>query len=183
MLMKIIRYLLCLPKVIVWKIKYHNRLKLHPLQNSHWNTDIKIKGKADVTIGHSLETRRGVCLRIEGGSLILGSGSFINTNSNITCIDKIIIGKNCRIGNNVVIIDHDHDYSNLPNAPLISTPVYIGDNVWIGANSVILRGTEIGDNCVIAAGSIVKGHIPRGTLLYQEKRNILKELNASIEKR
>ncbi|KAA0958752.1 acyltransferase [Planococcus sp. ANT_H30] len=176
MLKKLTNYFLRLPKIIYWNLIYLNRLKVSPFQSVHWDTDLKIKGKSEVIINHSLETRRGVAIRVESGKLEIGSGCFINTNSSITSIEKISIGKNCKIGNNVVIVDHDHDYKNLPNAPLVSTPVSIGENVWIGANSVILRGTEIGDNCVIAAGTIVKGQIPDDTIVYQKKSNIFKKV-------
>lgn len=47
--------------------------------------------------------------------------------------------------------------------------VVIGDNVWIGANSVILRGSRIGDNAVIAAGTIVKGTVESNTLVYDKR--------------
>ncbi|UHA57884.1 hypothetical protein KDJ21_013390 [Metabacillus litoralis] len=47
----------------------------------------------------------------------------------------------------------------------------IGENVWIGSNVVILRDTHIGDNVVIAAGSVVKGNVPSNTI-YLNKREI-----------
>lgn len=47
--------------------------------------------------------------------------------------------------------------------------VNIGENVWIGANVVILRGTNIGNNSVIAAGSIINGNIPANKIVYQER--------------
>ena len=52
-----------------------------------------------------------------------------------------------------------------------ASPVSIGNNVWVGANSVILRGVEIGDNCVIAAGTIVtKGNYPADTLIINDRK-------------
>ena len=47
--------------------------------------------------------------------------------------------------------------------------IEIGNNVWIGANTIILRGTKIGDNAVIAAGSIVKGEVPTGAVIVQKR--------------
>jgi acetyltransferase-like isoleucine patch superfamily enzyme len=43
-------------------------------------------------------------------------------------------------------------------------PVYIGKNVFVGLNVIILKGAEIGDNSIIAAGSVVKGKIPANSL-------------------
>lgn len=82
-----------------------------------------------------------------------------------------------QISPNVLIYDHDHNFKvkdGLKNLVYTSSPVIIGNNVWIGANSVILRGTEVGDNSVIAAGSVVKGKIPKGTLVIQQRKSINK---------
>ena len=51
----------------------------------------------------------------------------------------------------------------------------IGNDVWIGAGAVILRGTTIGDKAVIGAGSIVKGNVPAGSVFYQKRETIIKE--------
>ena len=53
--------------------------------------------------------------------------------------------------------------------------VIIEDNVWIGANTVILRGTHIGANSVIAAGSIIRGNVPNNTVVYQKREIKYKE--------
>ena len=57
-----------------------------------------------------------------------------------------------------------------------TAPVEIGNNVWIGANTIILRGTKIGDNCVIGAGSIVKGNVLSNSVFLQKKENMVKEI-------
>lgn len=84
---------------------------------------------------------------------------FCNTNVSITAMKNITIGDNVRIANNVVIVDHDHDFQN-NLSDFISEDVIIGNDVWIGANAVILRGVHIGDHAVIAAGSVVNEDIP-----------------------
>jgi acetyltransferase-like isoleucine patch superfamily enzyme len=47
--------------------------------------------------------------------------------------------------------------------------VTIGRNVWIAANVTILKGSVIGDNCIIGAGTVVKGNIPENHLVYNER--------------
>ena len=47
----------------------------------------------------------------------------------------------------------------------------IGNNVWIGAGSIILRGAKIEDNCVIAAGTVVKGLVPHDCMCYQKRES------------
>lgn len=80
---------------------------------------------------------------------------------------------------NVQIYDHDHDFrvkSGISEGMYKTAPVEIGNNVWIGANTIILRGTKIGDNCVIGAGSIVKGNVLSNSVFLQKKENMVKEI-------
>lgn len=86
---------------------------------------------------------------------------FINHNCSITCAEKITIGNCCNIANNVVIVDHDHKLGTQGVVDgLESASVHIGMNVWIGANSTILKGVSIGDGAVIAAGAVVNQNVP-----------------------
>jgi acetyltransferase-like isoleucine patch superfamily enzyme len=60
-------------------------------------------------------------------------------------------------------VDHDHDISGtgaLPKSPGPCAPIVLSDYVWVGANSVILKGVEIGLGSVIAAGAVVTKSIP-----------------------
>lgn len=91
----------------------------------------------------------------------------------VFCHEKIIIEEGVEFGPNVLIYDHDHDYKTnggIKAGKFITAPVKIGKNSWIGANTVILRGTVIGENFVIAAGSVVKGNIPDGTVFVQKRQ-------------
>lgn len=98
----------------------------------------------------------------------------------ITCIDHITIGDGCQFGQNVVIVDHDHNFRNEGEGALISSPITIGNNVWVGANCVILRGVTIGDNAVIAAGSVIHDDVPADSVIYQKKEDyISKSFNCS----
>ncbi len=86
-----------------------------------------------------------------------------------TCIhayQSVEIGNNCLIAANCQIFDSDaHDLSfpeveNRINTRGESRPIKIEDNVWIGANSIILPGVTIGNGSVIAANSVVTKHVP-----------------------
>lgn len=131
-----------------------------------------------IVIGNQLHMRGPLYLKaLAGGKLEVGDTCFFNHNCSITCMQAIKIGSNCKFGNNLVIVDHDHNYKHLgDDEEYIADPIQIGNNVWIGANVTILRGTFIGDNCVIAAGSVVKSSIPSNTILYQERKDIMKSV-------
>ena len=74
-----------------------------------------------------------------------------------------------------MFFDHDHDYKNDMNK-FIKKKITIGNNVWIGANCIILKGVTIGDNVVIAAGSIIKNDVPSSTMFYQRRIEEKKDL-------
>ena len=87
----------------------------------------------------------------------------MNANCYIQGRNGIIIGNNLRVGPGVGLISANHDlsdYDKWPKAP----PIRIGDNVWIGMNSVVLPGVQIGDNVVIAANSVVTKDIPSNSI-------------------
>ncbi len=78
------------------------------------------------------------------------------------------IGDSCRIGLRSAIITVDHVYDNLnediKDQGLVGKPVIIGRNVWFGANVTVLPGVNIGDNVILAAGSVVNKDIPKNTI-------------------
>ena len=137
------------------------------------HTELKIKN-GRVFFGKEQITRGNAVFRVEGGELVVGDKCFFNQNVSITCKKKVVIGDRCQIANNVVIVDHDHAGSENWGS-YVESPVIIGNDVWIGANVVIMRGTNIGDKAVIGAGSIVKGEVPAGKVYYQRRKTIIKE--------
>lgn len=166
------RVLVSLPKVLMLKIKYAGKCTMPLIQAFGHHTEIKIK---DGTARFGIEqiTRGNAVFRVEGGELIIGDKCFFNQNVSITCKKKILIGDRCQIANNVVIVDHDHAGSENWGS-YVETPVTIGNDVWIGANVVIMRGTTIGDKAVIGAGSIVKGDVPEGKVFYQKRETMIR---------
>ena len=106
------------------------------------------------------------CAIMNGGILTIGDNVSINRNTIIVCHDRISIGSGCAIAPNVLIYDHDHKFGSKGIEDGFRTaPVSIGDNCWIGAGAIILRGTTIGEGSVIGAGSVVKGNIPPYSLV------------------
>ncbi len=138
------------------------------------NFDVVINDGGKLTFGINNNIRKYAHLRItHGGICNIGNNNFFNYNVSITALHSITIGHNCKFANNVVLVDHDHDYSN-GNVGFVSEPITIGNNVWIGANVVILKGVSIGDNAVIAAGAVVNKDVPAGAVAGGVPAKILK---------
>ena len=111
--------------------------------------------------------------------LAIGDNVKINYNCMIICHKEISIGEGTEFGPFVLIYDHDHDFraeGGLKANKFKYAPVVIGKNVWIGAGAIILRGTTIGDNSVIAAGTVVKGNIDANTILVQKRTSEYKKV-------
>lgn len=135
-----------------------------------WILLISPKGALRVEFGGSIRVERG--LNMEPGAMLYAAGgnifvegAFINRNCTIVSMDNIKIGNGVTIGPNVCIFDHDHNTDlNQGVSPYVCKEVVIGDNVWIGAQAVILKGVHIGKNAVIAAGAVVTKDVPENCI-------------------
>ena len=164
------RAMISLPKIIFYKLIFGKKIQTSMVHALGENSHFVIKKRAKVTIGKELVTRDRFNLRAESGEIFIGDKCFFNTNCSVTAMEKIAIGEGCQIGNNVVIVDHNHtkDFSGYTTAP-----VMIGSKVWIGANCVILPGSVIGDGAVIGAGSIVNGEVKANTTYYNKREKVM----------
>ncbi|WJH32303.1 acyltransferase [Paenibacillus sp. CC-CFT747] len=158
----------------IYKIMYFRNISSTYL-TLQANSKIEIFDKeSKVTFGKNVFIRKNASIRMDhGGQLILGDKVFINDNCNINCVNKIMIGNNSKIAPNVSINDHDHNYKDYNGEHLIKGNIIIGENVWVGSNVVILRDTSIGDNTVIAAGSVVKGDVPANSIFYNKREKTI----------
>lgn len=138
-----------------------------------------IEKGATISLGDYFSAERNLRMKACSNAIIsVGRECFFNTNASITAMQKIIIGDYCKFGNNVVIVDHDHDYSNISGFK--TAPIKIGNHVWVGANVVILRGTVIEDYAVIAAGSVVRGRVSAKVIYYSKNNTCMKPYELNI---
>lgn len=136
-------------------------------------TEFELDKKATLVLGKFIKMRSGSKIKVrKNAEIMIGNNTSLNHNCIFTAHKKILIGENVQFGPNVLIYDHDHDFrkkNGLKNLNYISEDVIIGNNVWIGANVTILRGTIIGDNCVVAAGSTIKGSFIDNSIVIQKR--------------
>lgn len=107
-------------------------------------------------------------------------GSGIYANSNLTLVDdgNIFVGDRVLFGPNVTIATANHPVNaGLRSRALqYNRDVYIGENTWIGANSVIVPGVRIGKNTIIGAGSVVTKDIPDNVVAVGNPCRVLREI-------
>lgn len=128
------------------------------------------------------DTRSSIIVK-KGAQLIIGN-NFKMSNSAIYCAEKISIGNNVMIGGSCKIWDTDFHPLNQreresdPNENYNTKPVHIGDNVFIGGFSIILKGVTIGDGAIIGAGSVVSKNIPSGEVWAGNPAQFIKRVKA-----
>lgn len=125
--------------------------------------------------------QRSIILARDGGSVVLGDNVRLSA-ATLYSRSSISVGKNTCIGANTKIFDHDfHPVDpaqrlNHPDRGMKTAPVYIGENVFIGCNCIILKGSEIGDNCVVGAGAVVSGRFPENCIIAGNPAKIVRRL-------
>ncbi|MBN1186144.1 MAG: acyltransferase [Bacteroidales bacterium] len=121
----------------------------------------------------------------DDAELYIGSNSGFSGVS-IYCKKSIYIGNNVNVGGNCWICDTDfhplscqarrvHDISKI-----VSSPIYIGDDVFIGANAIILKGVRIDDRSIIGAGSVVTKNIPADQIWAGNPAKFIREINQAL---
>ncbi len=113
-----------------------------------------------------------------GKYVSIGEGTYANMN--LTLIDdwEITIGKNVLIGPNVTLCTTGHAiHPEHRGDGMYSFPITVGDNVWLGANVIVLPGVTIGENSVIGAGSVVTKDIPANVIAFGSPCKVYREIN------
>ncbi|WP_288175090.1 sugar O-acetyltransferase [Sporofaciens musculi] len=119
-----------------------------------------------------------------GFNIEVGKNFFANYNCMILDVAKVVIGDNCQMAPNVAIYTAGHpvhpDTRN--TAYEYGIKVTIGDNVWIGGNTVICPGVHIGSNTVIGAGSVVTKNIPDWVIAAGNPCKVIREITDADRK-
>jgi acetyltransferase-like isoleucine patch superfamily enzyme len=102
----------------------------------------------------------------------LGDGCHVGTRCYLwagrTLAGRIDVGRHLLLGPNVFITAASYRFNAgrpVTKQPMKEAPVLIGDDVWIGANAVILPGSTIGDGAIIAAGAVIRSNVPPGAIM------------------
>lgn len=153
-------------------------------------TRIKTKKSNSLKIGKKSIIDGQIVFEKDNASIVIGRNCYIS--GSLISIDKIIIGNNVLIAWGVTLLDHNShstiwiergndieewfegkkDWTKVKHSPIT-----INDNVWIGLNSIILKGVTIGKNSIVAAGSVVTKNVPDNVLVGGNPAKIIKKLS------
>lgn len=136
-----------------------------------------LKKQGYISVGDRVMLHRGVKLSAWGtdqaSKIEIGSNTHIGDRTEIHAGQAVVIGSGCDISWNCTIMDRD--YHKLDSEKEIYKPVIIGDDVWIGCGAIILKGANIGEGAVVAAGSVVTKDVPKFSLVGGNPAKVIKE--------
>lgn len=129
------------------RCQFQDRIRLQP-----WGGAIRFGAQVRVRDGAELKSK---------GELIVGDDSFIGRNTTVHCHERIEFADHVNLaeGVNVMDSDHTHDGSDtyVARQKIVSAPVVVQSNVFVGTNALILRGSHVGRNAMIATGAVLTG--------------------------
>jgi acetyltransferase-like isoleucine patch superfamily enzyme len=180
--LRIVRRILTLPNHMVWKISEY-----FLVQQCVINKGVQFIVGADISnmqnipekivIGENSVIHGQLMVFKHGGAITVGRSCYIGKDSRVWSTEKISIGNNVLISHNVNIHDNNsHAFSaekrrlefkevfsiGRPDnvSDVTASPIIIGNDVWIGFNSIIFKGVIIGDGAIVSAGAIVVSDVP-----------------------
>lgn len=178
-------------KYLVMRWKYRKQIWFRgaPVIYAFKNSSISfnnVGGEKINIFSHPLSNMIGLsqrCIIVAkyGGKIIINEGVCMS-GCTLYAMDSIIIGRNTDIGSGCKIIDNDFHplpYSQRHPEELLDKvkrkSILIGEGCFIGANSIILKGTILGNNVVVGAGSVVSGHFPDDVIIAGNPAKIIKQ--------
>lgn len=129
-----------------------------------------------------LYSRTIIVTRTKNSKILIGDNVGIS-GATIYARKKIEIGDNTLIGGNVKILDNDFHpleieaRNNDVKEKILAKPIKIGKNCFIGCNSIILKGTELGDGCIVGAGTVVSGKFGPNSVIAGNPGKLIKKVD------
>ena len=119
------------------------------------------------------------CINNAVGDVIIGDHTRIGIHN--TIIGPVTIGSHVNLAQGITVTALNHNFSDttrrIDEQGISTNPVTIEDDVWIGANAVILPGVTIGQHAVVAAGAVVTADVPANTVVGGVPARIIKKIN------
>lgn len=152
-----------------------------------------LRGRSGVKFGTNLTTGYGCRIDCADSrdSLEIGNNNSWGDRVHIVALEKVIIGNDCLFASNIFISDCDHGkyqsdcediFIHPKDRPLYCKPVIIGQDCWIGENVCILKGSKIGDFCIIGANSVVNSEIPNYSIAVGQPAKVIKKYNLAAKR-
>lgn len=131
------------------------------------------------SVGQNVNIASGVVFG-RGARISIGTASGIGEGSRIVCMHDVNIGDDVMIGPEVLILTGGHAFDDptirLIDQKVVTAPVTIEDDVWIGARAILLPGVTVRRGSVVAAGSVVTKDVPSGSVVGGNPAKLIKQI-------
>jgi len=145
-------------------------------------------GQKGIRLGDSVSIGAGAIVSVTshmssyGVGLEVGNNTGIGEYAYLGCSGGVKIGSDVIMGQYVSFHSQNHNYSNvnklIREQGVTSEGIELGNNIWVGAKVTFLDGAKIGDGCVVAAGAVVRGEFPSGTVIAGVPARVVKTVSA-----
>lgn len=178
-IIKVYHYILFIIKLKIYKVKYGDRIR---------GNRVVLKNEGTIILGNKVSLNSypsgelyTTGIHTYGKKSLVKIGNNCNLNgTTIYSRKKVIIGDYCMFGPGVKIIDNNSHRISIDIEERRKSPeskeIIIENNVWIGSNSLILKGITIGENSIVAAHSVITKDIPKNVLVAGNPAVIIKNL-------
>jgi acetyltransferase-like isoleucine patch superfamily enzyme len=130
------------------------------------------------SLGQYSVVESGACINNAVGDVIIGDHTRIGLHN--TVIGPVTIGNHVNLAQGITVTALNHNFDNvelrIDEQGVSTNPVAIADDVWIGANAVVLPGVSIGSHSVVAAGAVVTKDVPAHKLVAGVPAKIIRKL-------
>jgi acetyltransferase-like isoleucine patch superfamily enzyme len=147
-----------------WKLRLRGRLRLDGPAFICPGVSLEIGRDATLSLGRWSWLGHGCKIRVHEGECSIGAKTVLGQECTISTFQHVSIGRECILADRVMLIDFDHGVVEVER-PIRVQGIYkrdvrVGHNVWVGYGACFLRGTTVGDNCVVGTNSVVTRDVP-----------------------
>lgn len=163
-----------------WYVRMLAPLYQHRRRGSkiYWSVRMDTPPYRNFRLGKKSVIESYCCINNAVGDVTIGDHTRIGIHC--TVIGPVSIGNNVNLAQGITVTALNHNFEDvtqrIDEQGISTKPVVIGDDVWIGANAVILPGVTIGRHVVVAAGAVVTKDVPSFTLVAGVPAKVIKEL-------
>jgi acetyltransferase-like isoleucine patch superfamily enzyme len=158
------RYARLIARWLWLKLRWHGRLKTDGLCFVCPHVTIEIGKGATLHLGRWSWIGHGCKIRAHEGEVHIGAKTVLGQECTISAFQHVSIGRECIVADRVMLIDFDHGVVEherpVREQGIYKRDVRVGHNVWIGYGVAILRGTTVGENCVLGTSTVVTKDVP-----------------------
>ncbi|MBR1851231.1 MAG: sugar O-acetyltransferase [Bacteroidales bacterium] len=155
-------------------------MRLAATLNSGWHTEAEVRDLLREITRHDVpdDVRVFAPLHINyGPGVSFGRDCFLNFGCTLLALGGIAIGDGAFIGPNCVLATEFHPEEPERRHSLLTRPIVIGRNAWLGAGVTVLAGVTVGDNAIVAAGAVVTRDVPPNTVVAGTPARVLRPID------